>query len=90
MASIEGVARKLDAERWLKVSEADAPTGQWVDPSAGADFFGLYVEEWIMEPVLGNRPRDSERRHTRGCRGMTPSITTSRSSCRVPGRGAHS
>ena len=28
-------ARKVDAERWLKVSEAKAPTSRWVDPSAG-------------------------------------------------------
>ena len=38
-------ARKIDAERWLKVSEAEALTGQWVDPTAGAKLFGLYVEE---------------------------------------------
>lgn len=40
-------ARKIDAERWLKVSEAEALTGQWVDPTAGAKLFGPYAEEWV-------------------------------------------
>lgn len=40
-------ARKVDAERWLKVSEAEALTSRWVDPSAGTERFGLYAEEWI-------------------------------------------
>ena len=39
--------RKIDAERWLKVSEAEALTGQWVDPTAGAKLFGPYAEQWI-------------------------------------------
>ncbi|HUP15586.1 MAG TPA: site-specific integrase [Acidimicrobiia bacterium] len=40
-------ARKIDAERWLKVSEAESLTGRWVDPAAGAEPFGPYAEEWI-------------------------------------------
>jgi integrase len=40
-------ARKVDAERWLKVSEAATLTGQWVDPAAGEQLFGPYAEEWI-------------------------------------------
>jgi integrase len=40
-------SRKIDAERWLKVSEAEALSGQWVDPTAGAKLFGPYAEEWI-------------------------------------------
>ncbi|MGA7270088.1 MAG: site-specific integrase [Acidimicrobiia bacterium] len=40
-------ARKVDAERWLKVSEAETITGQWVDPNAGTKLFGPYAEEWI-------------------------------------------
>ncbi|MGH8926089.1 MAG: tyrosine-type recombinase/integrase [Acidimicrobiia bacterium] len=40
-------ARKVDAERWLKVSEAEALTGRWMDPTAGAEHFGPYAEEWI-------------------------------------------
>jgi hypothetical protein len=40
-------ARKVDAERWLKVSEAESLTGRWVDPAAGVEPFGPYAEEWI-------------------------------------------
>lgn len=40
-------ARKIDAERWLKVSEAEVLTGQWFDPTAGAELFGPYAEEWV-------------------------------------------
>jgi hypothetical protein len=40
-------ARKVDAERWLKVSEAQSLTSRWVDPAAGAEPFGPYAEEWI-------------------------------------------
>lgn len=40
-------ARKVDAERWLKVSEAEALTSRWVDPAAGTEPFGPYAEEWI-------------------------------------------
>jgi integrase len=40
-------ARKVDAERWLKVSEAESLTSRWVDPAAGAEPFGAYAEEWI-------------------------------------------
>jgi integrase len=40
-------ARKADAERWLKVSEVEALTGQWVNPKAGATPFGPYAEDWI-------------------------------------------
>jgi hypothetical protein len=36
-------ARKIDAERWLKVSEAEPLTGQWVDPTAGARRFGPFA-----------------------------------------------
>jgi integrase len=39
--------RKVDAERWLKVSEAESLTGRWVDPTAGDKPFGPYAEEWI-------------------------------------------
>ena len=39
-------ARKIDAERWLKVSVAEALTGQWLDPTAGAKLFGPHAEEW--------------------------------------------
>jgi hypothetical protein len=39
-------ARKIDAERWLKVSEAEALTGHWLDPTAGAKLFGPHAEEW--------------------------------------------
>lgn len=39
--------RKVDAERWLKVSEAESLTGRWLDPAAGAEPFGPYAEEWI-------------------------------------------
>lgn len=39
--------RKVDAERWLKVSEAESLTGQWVDPAAGSTSFGSYAEDWI-------------------------------------------
>ena len=38
--------RKIDAERWLKVSVAEALTGQWLDPTAGAKLFGPHAEEW--------------------------------------------
>jgi integrase len=40
-------ARKVDAERWLKVSEVETITGRWVDPAAGAKPFGPYAEDWI-------------------------------------------
>jgi integrase len=40
-------ARQVDAERWLKISEAESLTGRWVDPAAGAEPFGPYAEEWI-------------------------------------------
>lgn len=40
-------ARKIDAERWLKVSEAEALTGGWVDPAAGTELFGSYAEDWM-------------------------------------------
>jgi integrase len=40
-------ARKVDAERWLKVSEAESLTGRWVNPTAGTKVFGPYAEEWI-------------------------------------------
>lgn len=43
----KGFARKVDAERWLKVSEAESLTGRWVDPAAGVEPFGPYAEEWI-------------------------------------------
>jgi integrase len=39
--------RKVDAERWLKISEAEALTGRWVDPAAGVEPFGSYAEEWM-------------------------------------------
>lgn len=40
-------SRKVDAERWLKVSEVETLTGQWVDPAAGTRPFGHYAEDWI-------------------------------------------
>lgn len=40
-------ARKVDAERWLKVSEAEALASRWVDPAAEVEPFGPYAEEWI-------------------------------------------
>lgn len=33
---LKSFARKVDAERWLKVSEAGALTSRWVDPAAGS------------------------------------------------------
>lgn len=39
--------RKVDAERWLKVSEAESLTGQWVDPAAGSTSFGSYAKDWM-------------------------------------------
>lgn len=39
--------RKVDAERWLKVSEVETLTGRWVDPAAGAKPFGPYAEDWL-------------------------------------------
>ena len=35
-------ARKVEAERWLRVSEAETLTGQWVDPAAGEKLLGPY------------------------------------------------
>ena len=40
-------AREVDAEHWLKVSEAESLTGRWVDPAAGVEPFGPYAEDWI-------------------------------------------
>jgi hypothetical protein len=40
-------SRKIDAERWLKVSGAETVTGQWVDPPAGEKLFVPYAKEWI-------------------------------------------
>jgi hypothetical protein len=40
-------SRKFDAERWLKLSEAETLTGQWVDPPAGEKLFVPYAKEWI-------------------------------------------
>jgi len=40
-------ARKIDAERWLTISEAEVLTSRWVDPAAGTEPFGRYAEEWI-------------------------------------------
>ncbi|HZD23585.1 MAG TPA: hypothetical protein VE569_09320, partial [Acidimicrobiia bacterium] len=36
----------------MKVSEAEALTGHWVDPAVGAKLFGAYSEAWIQE-ILG-------------------------------------
>lgn len=46
-SALKFFARKVDAEGWLKVSEAGSLTGRWVDPAAGAEPFGPYAEEWI-------------------------------------------
>ena len=43
-------SRKIDVERWLKVSEAETLTGQRVDPPAGEKLVVPYAEERIGHP----------------------------------------
>lgn len=53
-------ARKVDAVRWLKVSEAETLTGQWVDPTSGAKPFGplrLGLDRRQAVHRRGQRPR---------------------------------
>jgi hypothetical protein len=75
-------ARKVDAERWLKVSEAEALTGQWVDPTAGAKLFGPYAEEWIAykRSAVGETTAtstESQPGSESSCRPAEPRIRTS-------------
>jgi integrase len=39
-------ARKVDAQRWLAENEAARNRGAWVDPAAGRDRLGEWVERW--------------------------------------------
>lgn len=53
-------ARKIDSERWLKVPEAETLTGQWVDPTAGAETFDPNAEEWmaVKHSTVGESTHD--------------------------------
>ena len=39
-------ARKIDAERWIRLELAAADRGLWVDPTAGDVAFGDWVGNW--------------------------------------------
>jgi len=39
-------ARRVDADRWLRLELATADRGVWVDPTAGDVGFGDWVEDW--------------------------------------------
>ena len=39
-------ARRVDADRWLRLELAAADRGLWVDPTAGDVLFGEWVEDW--------------------------------------------
>ena len=40
-------ARRVDADRWLRLELASADRGLWVDPTAGDVVFGDWAEAWL-------------------------------------------
>ena len=50
--------RKVDAQRWASVMEADKARGQWIDPIAGRVSFGQFASAWAAGQVW--RPTTAE------------------------------
>lgn len=44
-------ARRVDAERFLAITEADKAHGSWIDPAAGRTLFGAYARTWQQAQV---------------------------------------
>jgi hypothetical protein len=50
--------RKLDAERWASIAEAERARGAAVDPRAGAVTLDDYFERWLGARELAPRTRE--------------------------------
>jgi hypothetical protein len=49
--------RKLDADRWLGVSETSKVRGEWIDPALGRMTFAEWVDKWEASSTSELRPR---------------------------------